>query len=126
MLENLLDMERRGVKVPTLINRPELQPYLLEAFHCFVATSTEKQIGMAVGPIPYSAIVNWARMAGITDPDEIDDLAAVVWHADMMVSEHSRNKAKAKPLGPAPLPAPVAKPAQRAIMPPIPRGRGRG
>jgi hypothetical protein len=95
----LLDMERQGKRIPTLINRPELHPYLLEPLNCFLACSTEKQIGMAVGPIPYRAIVDWAIMAGMTDVDEIDDLATVVWHADSMLSEHTRKMAKKKPIG---------------------------
>ena len=98
-LDNLLAMERAGKRVPALEQMPTLPVDLEGALSCYLQTGSEKQIGMAVGPIPFSAIVNWCFLAGVTDPDEIDDMAQIVWAADSMIMAHVDKKSKKSGLG---------------------------
>lgn len=49
--------------------------WLLEMFWVL---SSDRQIGMAAGPVPFSAVDRWAERNGIVDPDEFDDLLRYV------------------------------------------------
>ena len=62
--------------------------------NCYNQLCSEKQVGMALGPIPYSAIANWCHDVGIDDVDDIDDIAAIIWKADNMVREFYDKKQK--------------------------------
>ena len=101
-------MERLGRNVPTLQTRPELPVYLELYLTAYMQLSTDRQIGMVVGSIPYGAILNWCYSMGMEDIDDIDDLATVVWKVDSMVQEHFKKQTKT-PIGGQPKPAlPVA------------------
>lgn len=81
-----------GKHIPALAEQPELPIYLEFALECYNQLSTERAIGFSIGPIPWTSIMQWARMAGMDDADDIDDLAEVVWIADNMVQDHLRKK----------------------------------
>lgn len=64
-----------GLPLPEKIaNAPELLPGLEPYFEAFSRLSTCRQIGMGVGPIPWTAIVQYAAL------QELDQ-----WHADMLI-----------------------------------------
>lgn len=93
-----------GRKVPTLEARPELPLYLEFAMLAYCQLSTERELGMVAGPIPYTSILQWAHAMDLTDIDEIDDLANVLWKADGMVSDHYKKKPQSLSGKPAPTP----------------------
>lgn len=57
-----------------MMDRPELLPGLDFFFQAFTELQSERQIGMAAGPIPWYSIIKWAEFHGMTDPDDIDVL----------------------------------------------------
>ena len=100
--------------MPSLENEPRLEQYLEQPLQCLLQLSDERQIGMALGGIPYLAVVKWCELAGITDIDEIDDIAHVVNRADGIIQAHYRKKPQTLTPTHTALPKPVA----RVITPP--------
>lgn len=70
--------ERKGRPLPQwYLDEPELMPgdvFYLEAFR---SLGTERQIGVAQGPIPDSKVIEYGRRAGL-DQDVIDGLLVPV------------------------------------------------
>lgn len=48
-------------------------------FKAFNELTTERSVGMALGPIPWHTIVKWAEVYGVED---IDTLTRYVWAMD--------------------------------------------
>lgn len=55
---------------------------------------TDRQLGMAVGPIPWSSIDRWGRRHGCVDPDEFDDLVAIIRAVDSVYLDEAEKRAK--------------------------------
>jgi hypothetical protein len=55
--------------------------HLARAWECFGDLARDRQIGMAAGPIPWSAVDRWAARNGV-DGDEFDRLKTLVFALD--------------------------------------------
>lgn len=62
-------------------NQPDIPPHLGFIWLAFFDLSTERQIGMGVGPIPRSKIREYARELGIDDNSESFDRFTRIIHA---------------------------------------------
>lgn len=61
----------------------------------FSDLSTERQIGMGVGPIPWSAMLKWCEVHRIYD--DARDHAIAVWRSvDVMVLASNRTQSRGK------------------------------
>lgn len=70
-----------------MVEKPETQEWLDYYWRAFLDLSTTRQIGMGAGPIPWTAINEWAARHGVTDIDDFEDLAFIVQRLD---GEHLR------------------------------------
>lgn len=95
--------------MPSLENEPKLEQWLEQPLQCLLQLADEREIGMALGGIPYLAVVKWCELAAITDPDEIDDMAYIVSRADSIIQDHFKNKPKVISATPTTLPKPTGK-----------------
>jgi hypothetical protein len=86
--------------------------FLWNAFH---ELDTDRQIGFAEGPIPFTAIDSFARRYGIVDVDEFDGFVTIMRGMDAALQETratKRKQAEAEADPPTPrkaLPKPLAK-----------------
>ena len=87
-------MAAAGLSVPALESKPSLTGYewLYEAF---VRLTTCRQIGMSQGPIPWTAIDQYATAEGLGEDDRFM-LVAVVTHMDGVFLEHVHQQQKAQ------------------------------
>lgn len=83
--------------------------WLEQPLHCLLQLSDERQLGMIAGGIPYLAVVKWCELAGMTDADDIDDVANIVNRADGLIMDHFRKKPNTLSKPATSLPAPQAK-----------------
>ncbi len=75
----------RGERVRALEERPELTEWQLFAFEAFQLLVRDRQIGMAMGPIPWSAIDRFITSRldrGWIDADEAVELEALILGLD--------------------------------------------
>jgi len=57
----------------------------------FIELNTSRPMGMSgSGPIPWMAVHEWARRHGIDDPDDFDDLWALVQAQDQTYLSHQQ------------------------------------
>lgn len=63
-------MAAEGQIIPDLKSRVDPAPHLVVHWNAFWELSTERQIGMGLGPIPWTAIVAYARELRFDDDDE--------------------------------------------------------
>lgn len=79
-------MYEEGREPPAeFFNQPEIWPDLVPIWNAFFDLSTERQIGMGIGPIPFSAIRTYARdLMGIEDPtsDEFERFRRLIGDLD--------------------------------------------
>lgn len=73
--------QRRRVPVGYL-DRPEVLPVAAFYWGAFCMLESERPIGMAVGPIPWSKARDYAREHGIDDPDDLADFWQIVARLD--------------------------------------------
>lgn len=86
---------KNGSPIPDrILNKPVLRPGLDFYFTAFIELSTERQIGQAEGPIPLSAIREWAKDCGIYSPSEYERLKQLVWSLDTVYLNHRATKIK--------------------------------
>lgn len=85
-----------------LYEQPELtdvESYYLDAFYIL---SSERSIGMSLGPIPYSAIRSYADEQGIVSRDEFDYFSGILRALDAeylsLVNSVDKNKADMIPI----------------------------
>ena len=55
------------MQVPSLDNRPSLMPHLSVYWDAFHSLRYDRQIGMAVGPIPWSSLDRYAQRYDVGD-----------------------------------------------------------
>jgi hypothetical protein len=85
-LQRLLDQEKAGRSVPELLSRPVLNPTEEMWMETFEKLSTERNFGMGVGPIPYSAALRFALLEKFEEYEvwyiikELDDM----WRTKVM------------------------------------------
>ena len=82
-----------GDKLPdSIANRPELifgLQFYWEAFWCL---SSERAVGMAEGPIPWSSVANYAETFGLP-LDQFSDLWYIIKAMDTVFLEERRKQA---------------------------------
>jgi hypothetical protein len=90
--QSIRDQARKmGMPVPDPINdRPELMLGLQFYWYAFWELSSDRQIGMSEGPIPWSSMDRWCRRHGING-DEFDRFILMMKHMD---SEYMKHRAK--------------------------------
>lgn len=81
--------------MPFLESKPELDDHLDFAWQAFVALSSDRQLGMSVGPIPWSSIDRYALRFGIDGGDDFEAFAALISAMDGAYLDHSAKKAEA-------------------------------
>lgn len=91
---------------------PNLLPGMEELLEAFWELSTDRQLGLAVGPIPFSSIVLWLDRHGY-DHDAGDELRACFREMDAAYLAARSGK-------PAPVP-----PDKAGAAAPMPKGKGR-
>ncbi len=82
-----------------LEDKPELEQGLAFYWYAFWQLSTDRQLGMSEGPIPWSAIDRWSQRHDI-DGDEFDRLVIMLKHMDVVYLKH-RSKAQKKSIAKA-------------------------
>jgi hypothetical protein len=76
-------MAERGRKVPVeFYDRPEIEPHLAWLWNAFWELGTERQLGMAVGPIPVSKIKEYLRDEMELTGAEYDRARAIIRKVD--------------------------------------------
>ena len=85
-----------GDPVPEDLIGPELDEGYRFAYEAFNALSTDRQVGFGVGPIPWSAIDQFAQRYGIVDIDEFERLNYLIRVMDGVYLEDAAAKAKSK------------------------------
>lgn len=72
---------------------PEIPAEARFAYAAFNELSTDRAVGMAMGPIPFSGIDSYARRYGILDTDEFDRFRVLI---RVIEREQDRKKAETK------------------------------
>lgn len=92
----LREREPYPSELPVLAERPDLGAAGSIALRAWNASSSERQIGMGIGPIPQRAIDAWCDRH-LRDPIAADFLTDVLRYVDHVVL--SREAAKQRPKG---------------------------
>lgn len=69
-------MERHdasGEPIPEGLWPPDVAPGGEALLSAFWELSTDRQVGMSVGPLPAASIARWLAETGVTDPDDATD-----------------------------------------------------
>jgi hypothetical protein len=91
--ENFLrGIEERGEVVPALLNKPELDEFLVPYWMAFQALSPSRRIGMGIGAIPLSEIESYIRIYGIEDQEERENLVYLTGEMDRVFIEYCNKK----------------------------------
>ncbi len=90
---------KMGMPLPDMIaNKPELGAGLELYWKAFVELSSDRQISMAEGPIPWISINMWACRHGIFG-DDFDRFVAVIRGLDEAYLKKQSKKKKKTPMG---------------------------
>lgn len=73
-IDFLIERKKEGKPTPALDRRPVLRKGLDFYFTAYNELKYDRPIGMSLGPIPWSSVVKWAELHGITDLDDLDEL----------------------------------------------------
>ena len=73
--------------------KPKLSNSLLLYIEAYAELKTERQVGMAIGCIPWSAIIRWAEFNEINDKDKIHKLVRFIRAMENKERQH-RDKDK--------------------------------
>ena len=88
----LLKCYQFGQPLPKhILEAPELAPGLEYYFNAYKRLSTCRQVGMGIGPIPWTAIHEYARMQELCQSDE-QDLEYLVGRMDSAFLEWNSRK----------------------------------
>jgi hypothetical protein len=89
-------MERDGVELPENVSeQPVLQGNLIGYLEAFYELDTERDHGMALGPIPWSSIVAYAERYGF----DVEEMVYFVRHMDGAHLERVRKSISGGPSG---------------------------
>lgn len=67
---------------PEFYDRPEIEPHLMFLWTAFWDLSTERQMGMVIGPVPVSKMREYLRDELGLDGNEYDRARAIIRRAD--------------------------------------------
>lgn len=86
----------RGIEPPAwFFEQPEIDPHLHFHWEAFGELSTERQIGMGIGPIPWSAIKAYAEEFGIVG-DEFESFLHIMRAMDSEYLSQANSSHKLK------------------------------
>lgn len=93
----MIEAAARAGRAPPdkILNRPELIEGLALFYVAFADLTTDRSVGMAEGPIPWSSIVRYAGIYGFDD-DLREDLLYLVRAMDRAYLKYRRDEAKTK------------------------------
>ena len=89
-----MQRERDGLPAAALDKRPELLPgldFYLRAYH---ELGYDRQIGMSLGPIPWSSLDRYAAKYGIVDIDDFDVLQSHIRAMENAVYQYDKEGGK--------------------------------
>ena len=81
-----------GITPHAIENKPELEPANAFYLSAYQDLQFDRPVGMTLGPIPWSSIVSWARLHGVKDPDDIDELISIIRAVETAIFEYEREK----------------------------------
>lgn len=84
--------ERRNLPLPDHLFLPDLLPGAQDILQAFWDLSTDRQVGLGTGPIPFSAIDAYAHRHGVEDPDEFQLWYRLIRKCDKVFLEHVATK----------------------------------
>ncbi|WP_210482755.1 phage tail assembly chaperone [Microvirga antarctica] len=74
------------------LDRPLLDPHLQLYWDAFWELTSDRPVGMSVGPIPFSSIARWAQCYGMSAVDNLERLRVIVRALDGESLKHGRTK----------------------------------
>lgn len=77
-------------------NKPVLIEGLEFYLTAFCELQSERPVGMTVGQIPWSSIINWCDFHGLKDSDDVDTLIRYVRAMENALIKHFDEKKKEK------------------------------
>lgn len=87
-----------------LASEPELDAGGWAIARAFQKLSTERQVGMGIGPIPIRAVWDWEDREGIYDPELRDFIETILMSVDALACKRlgakNEEKSSAPPKGP--------------------------
>ena len=90
----LLGLLAEGEIPAALLSRPSLKRHLLPIWDAFHALAGDRQLGMGIGPIPFTAIDRYAARFGINDRDEFHRFHALISAMDAAHQKHWADKVR--------------------------------
>lgn len=81
-------MRESGTRVKALENKPQLHDYLIWVWNAFHQLSSTRNVGMAVGPIPWDSLDQFAQRHGIEDEDQFENFRHLITVMDSAYLEH--------------------------------------
>jgi hypothetical protein len=91
----LEERRAKGLKAPALDNRPDLESHVVWVWNAFQQLNSCRQFGMAVGPIPWTAVNEYAMRHGIVDMDDFEEFRFLIVAMDETFLSHNTRKQKA-------------------------------
>jgi len=93
-LENLTNLAEAGKNVKVLENRPILLQGLGFYLNAYDQLQYDRPVGMSVGAIPWSSVINWCKLHRIYDINEIEIVLKYIRaleNADRKFEESKKN-----------------------------------
>lgn len=88
-MEHFTKLAELGRDLPAgYLRRPEVEPEGIPYWDAFWELSTDRQVGMGTGPIPFSALDRYADRFGLSAPDDFDRFRAIVRAMDDAYLSH--------------------------------------
>ena len=82
--------------LPALLTREKPAPELMFYWNAFFQLTTDRQLGVSLGPIPWSVINAYAGRYGIADELEFDVLVRLIRAMDGVYLEDLNRRTKMK------------------------------
>jgi hypothetical protein len=92
----LTAVAEKGLVVKALENRPIILPGLDFYFSAYVDLCCDRPAGMGLSPIPWSSIINWCKLHGIHDIDDISTVIRYIRKLEFTDNEIFEKKAEKK------------------------------
>lgn len=89
--EYLNDLIEDGFVPPALLSRPDLDPALEWVWKAFWGLSSDRQVGMSLGPIPWSSINAYGLRMDL-DLDEFEKFEGLIRAMDGAYLDHHNKK----------------------------------
>ncbi len=98
----LVERRQRGLRAPALDTKVELEQHLVWVWNAFQQLSNCRQVGMGVGPIPWTAIDAYATRHCIRDEDDFDEFRYLIVAMDEVYMAYLTKRQKLSSDAPKP------------------------